>query len=199
MKLILTRLLVVTILGFSGIAFSACGPDESGETDVNETEVVEDGDPEDVGEVTDNPGDDPASEEAEAVEQLPVIGCAAFDSDELYVDARDIKASLEDPDCLDDQIVFVDARDNLNFQSGHIPGAINAPYHSVEAYTDELPKDKWLVLYCECPRAEAVQAAKKLQEEAQGYTMLKVMGDGLGGWRDVDGEIVTEVSPSSDS
>ena len=87
------------------------------------------------------------------------------------------------------EIVFVDARPELDYNSGHIPGAVNVPYFDVEAHLTDLPKDKLIVAYCECPHAEAVQVADKLL--ASGFAHVKVIDEGLAGWRDQGGELVT--------
>lgn len=77
-------------------------------------------------------------------------------------------------------IQVVDSRAPANFEFGHIPGSINVPYYEPEKHLDKLPKDKWIVTYCECPHAEADQLAAAL--EAEGYTMVRVIDEGLQGW-----------------
>jgi hypothetical protein len=44
--------------------------------------------------------------------------------------------------------VFVDVRDQLYYQDGHIPGALSIPLNQVEDRLDELNKDDWIILYC---------------------------------------------------
>ena len=153
------------------------------EVDAGEADAADDSAPVDEGEAV-----PPAAD---------LLGCAAFVEDEyLYIAAADVAAALDDESCLQDEIVFVDARPSLDYQSGHIPDAVNAPYHSVAGYVNELPKDKWLVIYCECPHAEAVQAARALTDEL-GYTKVKVIDEGLGGWRELGREIVGSVETSN--
>jgi cytochrome c oxidase cbb3-type subunit 3/ubiquinol-cytochrome c reductase cytochrome c subunit len=127
------------------------------------------------------------------------LGCAAFDNDERFLPVADLIASMEEPTCEAGQnIVFVDARPQLDFEFGHIPGAISVPYFNVEAYADELPKDAWLVIYCECPHAEAVQAADALTGKF-GFTQVKVIDEGLAGWRDLGRPIEAKSAESSES
>ncbi|MCB0217083.1 MAG: rhodanese-like domain-containing protein [Caldilineae bacterium] len=142
----------------------------------------------------------PAATEASAVESggedasagSELVGCAAFEAESRFLPVADLVAAIEDPTCEAGQnLVFVDARPQLDFEYGHIPGAINVPYFNVAAFVDELPRDKWLVIYCECPHAEAVQAADALTSPENGFTMVKVIDEGLGGWRDLGREIVT--------
>lgn len=85
-------------------------------------------------------------------------------------------------------IVFVDARPPMDYEFGHIPNAVNVPYFEPEKHYDSLPKDAWLVAYCECPHAEAEQVADAL--EKNGFTQVRVIDEGLQGWRDLGREIV---------
>lgn len=86
-------------------------------------------------------------------------------------------------------ILVVDSRAPEAYAFGHIPGSINVPYYEPEKHLDELPKDKWIVTYCECPHAEADQLAAAL--EAEGYTMVRVIDEGLQGWTALGRETVS--------
>lgn len=81
------------------------------------------------------------------------------------------------------EVVFVDARTALDYESGHIPGAVSVPYFEAKDHLDKVPKDKWAIVYCECPTAEARQVADVLM--ANGYTKVKIIAEGLAGWRDL--------------
>ena len=141
------------------------------------------------------PAEDAVSEDA----GVELVGCAAFEAESRFLPVADLVAAIEDPDCEAGQnVVFVDARPQLDFEYGHIPGALNVPYFNVAAFVDELPRDKWLVIYCECPHAEAVQAADALTSSDNGFTMVKVIDEGLGGWRDLGREIVTGGDAAAD-
>lgn len=91
-------------------------------------------------------------------------------------------------------ILFVDARPDLDYESGHIPEAASVPYFDVESHLDALPRDRWIVTYCECPHAEAEQVADALMDN--GFTLVKVIDEGLQGWRDVGGEVVGGPPPA---
>lgn len=76
-------------------------------------------------------------------------------------------------------VTVVDVRGVYDFQKGHIPGAINAAYNTIDKAG--LPKDSALVLYCgndKCPLSHL--AAKTL--EGMGYTDLLVLEGGLEAW-----------------
>lgn len=56
-----------------------------------------------------------------------------------------------------DDVVIIDTRSPQEFESGHINGAINIPFDQLGEYIDKidaLPKDKWIVTYCEGPPCE---------------------------------------------
>lgn len=78
-----------------------------------------------------------------------------------------------------DTVTVVDVRGSYDFQKGHIPGAISAPYNVVDKAV--LPKDYALVLYCgndKCPLSQF--AAKTLV--GLGYKNISVLTDGITGW-----------------
>jgi rhodanese-related sulfurtransferase/DNA-binding transcriptional ArsR family regulator len=49
------------------------------------------------------------------------------------------------------EVVLLDVRPTLEYQSGHLPGAISIPYDEVERRLAELPGDKLIVAYCRGP------------------------------------------------
>jgi rhodanese-related sulfurtransferase len=93
-------------------------------------------------------------------------------------------------------IVFVDARTPLDFEFGHIPGAVNVPYFEVEKHIAALDPTRLHITYCECPHAEAVQTADALVKA--GFTNVKVIDEGLQGWRDEGGELVGATTAPGD-
>ncbi len=80
-----------------------------------------------------------------------------------------------------------DARTQNDYDYGHIPGAVNVPYFDPVAFMSELPKDRLVVVYCECPHAEAVQTAEALLDN--GFTQVKVIDEGLAGWLEEGGTL----------
>lgn len=76
-------------------------------------------------------------------------------------------------------LIVVDVRGGYDFQKGHIPGAVNAAYNTMDKAG--LPRDGALVLYCgndKCPLSHL--AAKTL--EALGYKDLMVLEGGIAAW-----------------
>ncbi len=85
------------------------------------------------------------------------------------------------------QALFVDVRTAKDFQSGHIPGALNMPIDSFEQECKRLPKDKTIVLYeagkstgdiCAFSRS----AGRVLLSQGFSYSDVNVYRDGLAGW-----------------
>jgi protein-disulfide isomerase/rhodanese-related sulfurtransferase len=86
------------------------------------------------------------------------------------------------------QTLFVDVRTAKDFESGHIPGALNLPIESFEQQWKHLPKNKMIVLYqggesgsdiCAFSRS----AGRILLSQGFGYDDINVYRDGLAGWR----------------
>jgi protein-disulfide isomerase/rhodanese-related sulfurtransferase len=86
------------------------------------------------------------------------------------------------------QALFVDVRSAKDFQSGHIPGALNMPIDSFEKHWNRLPKNKTIVLYqggesggdiCAFSRS----AGRILLSQGFGYSDVNVYQDGLAGWK----------------
>ncbi len=84
--------------------------------------------------------------------------------------------------------LFVDVRTPEQFQSGHIPDALNLPINSFEQEWKRLPKDKTIVLYeggrspgdiCAFSRS----AGRVLLSQGFDYNEVTVYQDGLAGWK----------------
>ncbi len=64
---------------------------------------------------------------------------------------------------------------------GHIEGAVPIPYYSdFDVIADDLPKDIWIVGYCECPRALAEETINELR--SRGFEKTAVLWEGIQGW-----------------
>ena len=73
---------------------------------------------------------------------------------------------------------LIDVRTAMEFQSGHIPGALNIDVQVLSARLKDVPKDKPVVLYCRSGNRSA-SAAGLLQ--GAGYTEIYDLG-GIGAW-----------------
>lgn len=194
-----TRSMTLALAALLGPLLAACGPaaDAPEAADPADAVVAEappaddmgayPADAEDVAEEAPAPEIDPAS-----LPPVPDAVADAFgDADDPFVSVAELEAALD----AGMDIQFVDARPPLDYEFGHIPGAINVEYSTADQFdTSVLPTDRWMVAYCECPHAEAQQVYDALR--AKGVGNIKVLDEGLAGWRDVLGRPL-ETSPST--
>ena len=87
-------------------------------------------------------------------------------------------------------IIVVDARTPDAYARGHVPGAVNLPWRTIDqSSTSLLSKDKVLVTYCDGVYCNAsTKAAARLS--ALGFR-VKEMLDGMTGWK-IEGYPVEE-------
>lgn len=86
------------------------------------------------------------------------------------------------------EIVLVDARNAIDYQTEHIPGAISLPATSSKPeladFAAKYPRDTALVIYCEskmCPMAHNL--AKELRSKKWGYNNIRIMPGGFAEYR----------------
>jgi rhodanese-related sulfurtransferase len=107
---------------------------------------------------------------------------------EEYLDFAEYGSSLIWPEQIPAEdwkkVYVVDARDADQFAKEHIPGAHNIEWRQLVARRGELPKDRMVVVYCNSGSlsAQAVFALRLL-----GMDNVKVLQDGLVGWKDKGG------------
>jgi len=81
------------------------------------------------------------------------------------------------------KILFIDARDSAEFEDGHISGAINLPYFSIDEYIgrlDKIDKSDPVVAYCEGADCDmSIRLGNELF--ARGYKKVFVF---FGGWEE---------------
>jgi rhodanese-related sulfurtransferase len=82
-------------------------------------------------------------------------------------------------------VVLIDARSTAEFAVEHLPGAMNIPFEDLGEYIDiveALPKDKWLITYCEGPPCEK---AEHLAQElfSMGFPRVGFYFDGMNDWK----------------
>jgi phage shock protein E len=92
-----------------------------------------------------------------------------------YLPPEQLKKLVDNPD---DSIWIVDVRPSSAYQKGHIPTAKTFPSSEILSRLDEIPKDQYLIVYCETG-GRAQRVIKKL--EKQGYTRLMNWG-GITRW-----------------
>lgn len=81
--------------------------------------------------------------------------------------------------------LILDVRSEREYESGHVPGAVNIPYQELPARLSELPasEDQEVVVYCEVGgRAEIAQSTLK----DAGYTRVRMLDGHMRHWRTSD-------------
>lgn len=92
-----------------------------------------------------------------------------------YIDPFELKKIVESPV---DSIWIIDVRSGKAFENGHIPTAKSFPASSVTSRLAEIPKSKYLIIYCTVG-ANAQIVSKKLRKS--GYKRYINWG-GLSRW-----------------
>jgi rhodanese-related sulfurtransferase len=77
-----------------------------------------------------------------------------------YIEPGELKKLVENPV---DSIWIIDVRSEKAFQSGHIPAAKSFPAGSIMQRMNEIPREKYLILYCNVG-ANAQIVSKKLRK-----------------------------------
>ena len=77
--------------------------------------------------------------------------------------------------------VFLDLRPHSAFARTHIPGAISIPEEELENLYLDLPNDRTIIAYCDCPLEESsAQAALFLR--SHGFPNVTALRGGIEGW-----------------
>jgi rhodanese-related sulfurtransferase len=79
--------------------------------------------------------------------------------------------------------VVVDVQPKGAYDLGHVKGAINFPWSADLKNPGRLPKNKTLILYCDCGHEEdSTDTAQQLIAKF-GYTDVKILEGGWSGWQ----------------
>ncbi|MBD3610500.1 MAG: metalloregulator ArsR/SmtB family transcription factor [Gammaproteobacteria bacterium] len=78
-------------------------------------------------------------------------------------------------------VTVIDVRPEMEYQAGHVPGAINVPLGDLDSYLEKLPNDMEIVAYCRGPYCLlAFDAVEKLREK--GFNARRLQ-DGYPEWK----------------
>ena len=113
-----------------------------------------------------------------ALTVLSVSICASG-QDIAKVKPEDLKKSIESGD---KSILIVDTQPKGAYDLGHVKGAINFPWAPTLKSNGNLPKDKTLILYCDCSHEEdSTDVATQLKEKWD-YMNIKLLEGGWSKW-----------------
>ena len=83
-----------------------------------------------------------------------------------------------------EQVVIVDLRSRveLSYDPSLISGAIHLALDEIEKQQDKLPRDREIIVYCDCPNEESsARAARVLHRK--GFTRVRPLKGGLDAWK----------------
>jgi rhodanese-related sulfurtransferase len=99
-----------------------------------------------------------------------------------YVSPEQLKRWIEGGD---HSILVVDTQPQKAYEKGHIQGAVNFPWAMDLQSPGSLPRDKTLILYCDCPDEEdSMDVARQLKEKWS-YEKIKLLRGGWSRWREL--------------
>jgi rhodanese-related sulfurtransferase len=104
----------------------------------------------------------------------------SFSAELQHISADELKKLMESKA----DIVIVDVQPKVAYEIGHIKGAINFPWTQEIKGPVNLPKNKPLIIYCDCTHEEdSIDVATQLIERF-GYDRnnIKVLTGGWSGW-----------------
>jgi rhodanese-related sulfurtransferase len=106
-----------------------------------------------------------------------LVGTYLTDRDSLdAVCAEELLAKMRE-----EGVVVLDVRPEEEYRSGHIPGARSVPVERLEAYLEEIPRDREVVAYCRSPYCVFSDEAVALLR-SRGYRARRLQ-EGLPDWR----------------
>ena len=85
----------------------------------------------------------------------------------------------------DKSILVVDTQPQKVYKMGHIKGAVNFPWEMDLQTSENLPRDKTLILYCDCQEEEdSIDVARQLKEK-WGYENIKLLKGSWSQWKEL--------------
>lgn len=90
------------------------------------------------------------------------------------------------------KVAFIDVREPMEFEEGHLEGAVNIPYYEIENRRDEINTDYLNVIYCIFSSWRAPYAANTLAD--LGLDNIYVLEGGISAWN-AGGQVVYATDP----
>jgi len=121
--------------------------------------------------------------------QLPVWPPGDIETRTNSGENNPLRISLKEAERLykDNAALFIDARPESAYQSGHIKGAVNLPWQKAEEQWFEViqntPLDKPIITYCDGKSCELSDFMAAFLQDL-GYTNAKALHDGWGRWQE---------------
>jgi rhodanese-related sulfurtransferase/DNA-binding transcriptional ArsR family regulator len=80
-----------------------------------------------------------------------------------------------------DEVHLLDVRPHLEYQAGHLPGAVSIPLDELDDRLNELPREKTIVAYCRGPYCEYADQALELLSR-RGWNVAR-LEEGVAEWQ----------------
>jgi len=111
---------------------------------------------------------------------LAIFISSASSLDLQHISAEELKKLIESKS----NILVVDVQPKAAYEIGHIKGAINSPWAKEISGPAKLPKNKVLVIYCDCSHEEdSIDVATQLIERFDySSNNIKILTGGWSGW-----------------
>lgn len=107
------------------------------------------------------------------------------------IDAKELQRRLRLGD-----VTLIDVRPSLEYDAGHIPGAVSVPIEQLKDRLRDLPKRREVVAYCRGPYCVfAIEAVEHLRH--QGFVARR-LADGLPDWR-IAGRPINQTARAANS
>lgn len=109
---------------------------------------------------------------------LTAMPAAAADIPQIA--AAEVKKMIE---AKGSDFLVVDVQPKEVYDEGHVKGAVSFPWETELKSSGNLPKDKTLILYCDCAHEEdSIDTATQLMEKF-GYRNVKLLEGGWSKWQ----------------
>ncbi len=113
---------------------------------------------------------------------LTIVLSAASAQEVARIKPEELKKLI---DSKDPNILVVDTQPKGAYDLGHVRGAMSFPWASELKSPGKLPKNKILVLYCDCAHEEdSIDVADQLTKK-WGYTNLRLLEGGWSKWQEL--------------
>lgn len=112
---------------------------------------------------------------------LPLF-CPASDDEIPRITIQELKKMVDSKA----DIVILDVRPKTDYAKGHIKGAISLPWeHEIdEVRVSNLPRNKTVIIYCDCGPGESDSTSVALQLMNFGFIDVRVLKDpSIRGWK----------------
>jgi rhodanese-related sulfurtransferase len=103
----------------------------------------------------------------------------AWSEEVQQISPQEVKKMIESKKT---DFLIVDVQPKGVYDLGHIKGAINFPWAADLESPGKLPKNKLLILYCDCAHEEDSKSTATQLMEKWSYTNVKALKGGWSGW-----------------